>query len=72
MQSPIVNTSLKPTQKNIFLFFSFFLFSLFICSLHIGAHHPLVLMTNPKSAQEMGITIPDKLKNQAKIIGEKS
>jgi hypothetical protein len=72
MQSPIVNISLRPLQKNISLLFSFFLFSFFICPLHIGTHHPLVLMTNLKSAQEMGITIPDKLKNQAKIIGEKS
>ena len=65
MQTLIVNTPLKPIQKNIFLYLSFFLFS-------IDSHHSLVLMINLKSAKEMGVTVPDDLKNQAKMIGEKS
>lgn len=34
--------------------------------------HPLVLMINLKSAQEMGVTISDEIKNQAKIIGDRT
>ena len=37
----------------------------------VETDHPLVLMINLKSAQEMGVTIPDDMKNQAKIMGEK-
>lgn len=31
--------------------------------------HPLILMINLNAAKEMGVTIPDDLKNQAKIVG---
>jgi putative ABC transport system substrate-binding protein len=40
--------------------------------LAVETDHPLVLFINPKSAQEMGITIPDDVMKDAKIIGEKS
>lgn len=40
--------------------------------LKIATDHPLVLMVNLKSAQEMGVTIPDDIKNQAKIIGDQA
>jgi putative tryptophan/tyrosine transport system substrate-binding protein len=40
--------------------------------LTIALEHPLVLMINVKSAEEMGITIPDALKDNAKLIGDKS
>lgn len=38
----------------------------------IETDHPLVLMINLKSAQDMGVTIPEDIRNQAKIMGEKS
>lgn len=37
----------------------------------IALEHPLVLMINLKSAQEMGVDIPDELKKNAKIIGDR-
>lgn len=40
--------------------------------LSVGTDHPLVLMINLKSAQEMGVTIPDDIKSQAKIIGDQA
>lgn len=39
--------------------------------LAISVNHPLVLMINLESAREMGVRVPNDLKNQAKIIGEK-
>jgi putative ABC transport system substrate-binding protein len=38
----------------------------------IETNHPLVLMINLKSAQDMGITIPDDIKSQARIIGDRT
>jgi putative ABC transport system substrate-binding protein len=38
----------------------------------VETNHPLVLMINLKSAQEIGITIPDEINNQAKIIGDRT
>jgi putative ABC transport system substrate-binding protein len=38
----------------------------------IAKEHPLVLMINLKSAQEMGVTIPEDMKGKAKLLGEKS
>lgn len=40
--------------------------------LKIKTNHPLVLMLNLNSAEEMGITIPEDLKKEAKVVGEKS
>lgn len=40
--------------------------------LKIKTNHPLVLMLNLNSAKEMGMTIPEELKKEAKIVGEKS
>ncbi|MBX9804648.1 MAG: ABC transporter substrate-binding protein [Alphaproteobacteria bacterium] len=37
----------------------------------VETDHPLVLMLNLKAAKDMGVTIPEDLKAQAKIIGEK-
>jgi len=38
----------------------------------IETNHPLALMINLKSAQDMGVLIPDNIKSQAKIIGGNS
>jgi putative ABC transport system substrate-binding protein len=38
--------------------------------LRVETDHPLVLMINPKSAQEMGVSIPDDILKQAQIIGD--
>lgn len=38
----------------------------------IEKDHPLVLMLNLKSADDMGITIPEEMKKKAKLIGDKS
>lgn len=40
--------------------------------LAVEVNHPLVLMINLKSAQEMGVSVPDDIKGQAKIIGGNS
>jgi putative tryptophan/tyrosine transport system substrate-binding protein len=37
--------------------------------LKVETDHPLTLMINPKSAQEMGVSIPDDILEQAQIIG---
>ncbi len=41
-------------------------------NLIVETSHPLVLMVNLKSAQEMGVPIPDDTKSQAKIIGDQA
>lgn len=41
-------------------------------NLVVETNHPLVLMINLKSAHEMGVTIPDDIKNQAKNIGDRT
>ena len=85
MHGLIINTALTLTrsvQKNLSLILSFLAFFLFICSLGADdpfdcvalgheAGGPLVLMIHLKSAQGMGVAIPDDLKSQAKIIGDK-
>lgn len=40
--------------------------------LSVETKHPLVLMINLKTAQEMGVTLSDELKSQAKIIGDRT
>ena len=79
MQGLIINKALiltRSIQKNISLILSFLTFSLFTYPLNAeepsSPSLPLVLMINLKSAHEMGITIPDEIKNQAKIIGDRT
>lgn len=40
--------------------------------LSIETDHPLVLMINLKSANEMGVTIPDEIKSKAIIMGDRT
>ena len=40
--------------------------------LAIETDHPLLLMVNLKAAEEMGVTIPNDVKDKAKLIGETS
>ncbi len=40
--------------------------------LTVETDHPLVLMVNLKSAQEMGVAIPDEIKSEAKNIGDRT
>lgn len=38
----------------------------------VETNHPLALMINLKSSQEMGVSIPDAIKSEAKIIGDQA
>jgi hypothetical protein len=79
MQGLIINAALiltRSIQKNISLILPFLAFSFLACPINADEPSspslPLVLMINLKSAQTMGVTIPDEIKNQAKIIGDRT